>query len=217
MNDDSPTTDILDFLPPVDPNENCEELCKNDSTLAGRKLRFVLATDSAAHMRKKKKTNEWLRVEGIDLLQRDLKSLTRIDHVECQKECEATPECESFSHTGAHPHGFCYLKKSAENYRLNSDVNSYVKIPAKYKCSANADVYGDDFFATKTSYNGCAKLCNKQRKKCDSFTWILNENEPLGQCYLKTLIDEPRISPNARGSITCQRGGGIKTSCLCFK
>jgi hypothetical protein len=175
-----------------------------------RKTRFTLATDVAANMHvghifKSKTSGNWLKVEGVDLLKRDIKTLTLIRNIKyCENECQKTRECESFSYTG-----HCWLKKSPKNYILKPDVDSYIQIPINYQCFANSDFYGGDFFDTDTSYNGCTKLCNILHKRCKGFTWVLNENKPLGQCYLKTFQNEHHVSPNDRGAITCRRCGAV--------
>jgi hypothetical protein len=152
-------------------------------------------------------SDHWLNVQGIELINRDIKNITNIGNIEdCKEECTTTPECESFSYTESWPYYkyTCWFKKSAQNYVLKSGVNSFVKHPAMYQCFSNSDFNGRDFFYSQTSYNGCAKLCNEQRKKCTGFTWALSLNKTRGVCSLKTLsIDFWTVSANSRGSVSC--------------
>jgi hypothetical protein len=174
--------------------EKCEKDCNS-----------ALATVATGHRAKQKESGDWFQVRGIELIKRDIKNITRVWSFEnCQDACEKTRKCESFSYSGAYPTDYCLLKKSAENYLLNADVDSYLKMPSNYQCFGNSDFYGYDFFTTKTSYNDCSKFCNKYNR-CNGFTWVLSEHEPLGQCYLKTLLGDHEVSPSNRGAITCRR------------
>jgi hypothetical protein len=186
--------------------ENCKVVCKKTLT------KHVTYYNKRANDIQNKTIDvidRWLKVQGIDVLEQDILSFLGLVE-NCREACDTIPECESFSYSGAFPDGMCALKKSAQNYVLNASVDSYMKMPPTYECFANSDFYGHDFFSTASSYNDCAGICNNQRNQCNGFTWILNENESLGQCYLKALPDSAKTVANARGSISCKRSGATE-------
>ncbi len=171
-------------------------------------LAIHLSTSAATMRAEHKITGNWLKVQGMDMLKQDIKSLKRVNSTAyCIEECENTPKCESFSYTSEFPYGTCWFKKSVQNFALNSNAVSFIKTPAKFECFANSDFYGHDVFSSKVSYDDCSILCNKERKTCNSFTWILNENEEYGQCYLKMLPDNAQRNDNSRGAVTCRSRG----------
>jgi hypothetical protein len=88
---------------------------------------FALSTASAANIRIRDSIpGDWLRIEGVDLLKRDLATKSFIEMTSnakdiCIEACEKTPYCESFTYSGARP--TCWLKRSAKNFVLNSEVD----------------------------------------------------------------------------------------------
>jgi hypothetical protein len=172
---------------------------------------FAFSTAMASCMRAEQAlSGEFFKVEGIELLNRDIQGHLNISSIEeCQQLCVDTPKCESFSYLnepydGSMPHGSCKLKKSAKNYVLNAAVDSYVKSPRNFLCFGNSDFPGHDFFTKKTSYNECSSRCNKN-KKCNAFSWTINHDADLGQCYLKNLPANATPVADNRGAITCER------------
>jgi hypothetical protein len=170
---------------------------------------FTLSSASAASMRAEATTGDWLKVIGIDLLQQDIEMIKNIRCAEnCAEVCAKKSNCESFSYhssPSSRPNSTCWLKQSVQNYVVNSNVVSYVKTPSTYQCFSYSELPGDVFYHTATSYNDCAKLCDKERANCDGFTWVLNENDDLGLCYLKALPADAKTVANSLGAITCKR------------
>jgi hypothetical protein len=198
----------IESLPPIYRNEKCEKECE--------KNRFSLDTDPGRNMMNElKSTNKWLKVQGIHLLNQNMKVFMNLGVEECKYHCENTRECESIVYTELWGNSTCWLKKSAQNYLLDSDMVSYVKIPPMYQCFPNLDFYGDNIFSANTSYNNCTELCNKERKACNGFTWVLNNVEEHGQCFLKILPYSPKAVADPRGAITCYRSDATEATCQC--
>jgi hypothetical protein len=168
----------------------------------------------------KTRLRHWMMIRGIELIGKDITSVTEVDHqydvnIEidphwdrldiCKRACESTRGCESWSFDASFSDGTCFLKKSPKNYFLDPDVISYVKTPVDYECRPRANFYGVHLFNFTSSYNECVKECNRNRYSCNGFTWILNENLELGQCFLKSLPHGPQTLPNFDGAITCHR------------
>jgi hypothetical protein len=167
---------------------------------------LALSTALATYVRPEHASSgEFLRIEGIELLYRDIESFNVSSIDSCQELCEHTYRCESFSYDGSIHHGTCMLKKSAKNYVHNPTMTSSVRCRRPFKCFANSNFHGYDFSTIQTSYNDCAFRCNKSAKKCNGFTWLNNENAALGQCYLKTLPADAMPVPDSRSAIGCQR------------
>ncbi len=152
-------------------------------------------------------SSKWLQVKGIDLLKQDIKAVNRVGEIAyCGQVCDQTPDCQSSSFTGPFPYATCYLKRSPMNYVLNPAVDALIKVPDSYQCFANSDFSQRDLANHASSFVDCSNACNGNNK-CNGFTWVLNENSDLGQCYLKTLEVGQSPIGNNRGAVACKQVG----------
>jgi len=146
--------------------------------------------------------NVYVKVNNVDFYnQKDIKTVFNVPSInQCRDECNKNLDCRAVSFTGS----TCYLKGYPDNYALNPNVASLVKVPAPYHCFGNSDFFQGDVASSARSLPNCSDACDRDIN-CNAFTWVLNENNVLGQCYLKNFVSV--LSPifNPRGAIACTK------------
>jgi hypothetical protein len=170
---------------------------------------LLLATSSDAMLRVERHQaygyRDWLRLDGLLLIGPDRKAIDDMSSIEyCQEECEKTNKCTSFALRSYANGRTCFLKKRAKNYILDKRAVSYVKPPLGFQCFSSSEFGGNDLYSIATSYEDCAARCDQDPRRCNGFTWALNEGATHGQCQLKELRSDAKLFDSHRGAISCQ-------------